>query len=82
MRISKYIILVLLLLLPGLSHASIGMQELGDSLMAYTGFSRVWSPTVRIKQMRVDGDNITLRTNGTLKDYRWTPKDIITIKRK
>ena len=82
MRISKYIILVLLLILPGLSHASIGMQELGDSLMAYTGFSRVWSPTVRIKQMRVEGDNITLRTNGTLKDYRWTPKDIITIKKK
>ncbi|MBR6493076.1 MAG: hypothetical protein IKT13_03985, partial [Paludibacteraceae bacterium] len=58
------------------------MRPLGDSLMAYTGFSRVWSPTVRVKNMRIDGNNVTLQTNMTLRDYRWTPDNIAQIKRK
>ena len=58
------------------------MQELGDSLFAYTGFSRIWSPPVRVKQMRVNGNNVTLRTNATLKDVRWTSSNIAEIKRK
>ena len=82
MRISKYIVLLLILLLAPRMQASIGMRELGDSLMVFTGFSRVWSPTVRVKQLRVDGDKITLHTNNTLKDYRWTPKDVALVKRK
>ena len=64
------------------AHAQIGMQELGDSLMAYTGFSRVWAPPVRIKQMRVSGNNVTIRTNNTLRDYRWTPANCAELKRK
>lgn len=58
------------------------MQELGDSLTAWTGFSRVWSPPVRIKQMRVSGANVTLHTNATLKDVRWTPDNLAELKRK
>ena len=64
------------------AHAVLGMQELGDSLFVWTGFSRVWSPNVRIKQMRVDGDKVTIRTNATLKDVHWTPENIAEIKRK
>ena len=82
MRISKFIlafILCFLSLIP--TRAQIGVQELGDSLMAWTGFSRVWSPTVRVKQLRVNGNNVTLRTNATLKDVRWTPENIADIKR-
>ena len=56
------------------------MQELGDSLTAYTGFSRVWSPPVRVKQLRVSGKRITLRTNKTLRDVRWTPENVADIK--
>jgi len=56
------------------------MQELGDSLTAYTGFSRVWSPPVRVKQLRVNGKRITLRTNKTLRDVRWTPENVADIK--
>ena len=58
------------------------MQELGDSLTAYTGFSRVWSPPVRVKQLRVSGKRITLRTNKTLRDVRWTPENVADIKRR
>ena len=63
-------------------YAQIGMQELGDSLTAWTGFSRVWSPAVRIKQMRVSGSNVTLYTNNTLRDVRWTPENVKEIKQK
>ena len=62
-------------------QAQISLQELGDSLFMYTGFSRVWSPTVRVKQMRVNGNNVTLHTNATLKDVRWTPQNVKEIKR-
>lgn len=58
------------------------MRALGDSLMNWTGFSRVWSPTVRVKQMRVNGDNVTLRTNNTLRDVRWTPQNLRDIQRR
>jgi len=81
MRISKRIIVfcfISLLLCP--AKAQIGMQELGDSLTAYTGFSRVWSPPVRVKQLRVSGKRITLRTNKTLRDVRWTPENVADIK--
>lgn len=64
------------------SYAQIGIRQLGDSLMAYTGFSRVWSPVVRVKNMRINEDNVTLHTNVTLRDYRWTPDNIADIKRK
>lgn len=57
------------------------MQALGDSLFAWTGFSRVWSPTVRVKSMRVSGNSVTLRTNATLKDVRWTPETLADVKR-
>ena len=63
-------------------HAQIGMQALGDSLMNWTGFSRVWSPTVRVKQMRVNGDEVVLRTNLTLRDVRWTPENLRDLQRK
>ena len=71
--LSKIIALALLLALGSpLSYSQIGMQELGDSLMAYTGFSRLWSPSVRVKQLRVSGNNVSVRTNQTLHDFRWT----------
>ena len=58
------------------------MPELSDSLFAYTGFSRVWSAPVRVKNLRVSGNKVVLYTNGTLRDYRWTPDNIADIKRK
>jgi len=63
-------------------HAQLGMRELGDSLMTWTGFSRAWSPTVRVRQMRINGNEVTLRTNNTLHDVRWTPENVAEIKRK
>ena len=58
------------------------MEELGDSLMAYTGFSTVWAPSVRVKQLRVNGNNVIIRTNSTLRDYRWTPDNVAELKRR
>ena len=84
MKISKKIthLICLLCLFPNLAWADIGMRELGDSLTAYTGFSRIWSPAVRVKSLRVDDNNITIRTNGTLCGFRWTPQTVQEVKRK
>ena len=65
-----------------LCQAQISMSELSDSLFAYTGFSRVWSAPVRVKNMRISGNKVVIYTNGTLRDYRWTPDNIADIKRK
>ena len=81
--ISKHILVIgLLLLVLCPANAQISMPELSDSLFAYTGFSRVWSAPVRVKNMRVSGNKVVLYTNGTLRDYRWTPENIADIKRK
>ena len=81
--LSKIIALALLLALGSpLSYAQIGMRELGDSLMAYTGFSRLWSPSVRVKQLRVSGNNVSVRTNQTLHDFRWTDQNLDSLCRK
>jgi len=83
MRISKRLViigLVSLLLCP--AKAQIGMQELGDSLTAYTGFSPVWAPAVRVKNLRVNGNNVTVKTNTTLRDVRWTQENVAQLKRK
>ena len=86
MRISKRILVFCLLSFSVAAfcplHAQIGMQAMGDSLMNWTGFSRVWSPTVRVKQMRVNGDEVVLRTNLTLRDVRWTPENLRDLQRK
>ena len=83
MRISKrLIILGMLSLLLCPAKAQIGMQELGDSLTAYTGFSPVWAPAVQVKNLRVNGNNVTVRTNITLRDVRWTPESVAQLKRK
>ncbi len=58
------------------------MRELGDSLMAYTGFSPVWAPKVRVQNMRINGKHVSIKTNATLRDFRWTPGNIAEIKRK
>ncbi len=82
MRIFKRILvfcLCSLFLVP--AYATIGMRELGDSLTAYIGFSSVWSPAVHVKQLRVDGKTVTVRTNATLHDVRWTPQNLAEVKR-
>lgn len=84
MKSFKYIIIptLLLLLLVPTAKAQIGMRELGDSLTVYTGFSSVWSPAVRVKKMRVNGNNVSIYTNITLSHYRWTPENLADVKRK
>ena len=64
------------------SNAQIGMRELGDSLMTYTGFSKVWSPIVRVKKLRVDGNNVSVYTNAPLSHVHWTPASLRDIKRR
>lgn len=77
------LIWVIVLSLFALSAKAQGeLQTLGDSLTAFTGFSSVWSPAVRVKSMRVNGNSILLKTNATLKDVHWTPKQIADVKRK
>lgn len=64
------------------AHAQIGMVEMADSLTAFTGFSTLWAPPVKVKNMRVNGNEITLYTNTTLRDYWWTPQTLASVKRK
>ena len=84
MRISKRLIfsLVCFICIVSSAHAEIGMRALGDSLMAFTGFSKVWCPMVRVKQMRISDNDVTIYTNGTLHDFRWTPENVAELKRK
>ena len=65
-----------------LNAQTIGLKEMGDSLTAYTGFSRVWAAPVRVTNLRTNGNAVTIRTNGTLRDFRWTPDNVATLKRK
>ncbi len=58
------------------------MRALADSLNAFTGFSPAWSPSVRVKNLRVNGNNITVRTNSILSDVNWTPENVALVKRK
>ena len=79
----KYLSFILLCLLGTFtSRAGVNMRVLGDSLMAYTGFSRVWSPTVRVKSVRVDDDHVIVRTNATLSDVSWTPASVEELKKR
>ena len=82
MKTSKFIIISFLISLSTLpAQASIGLPELGDSLTAYTGFSRVWSPVVRVKNLRVNGNKVSVYTNSPLSNVHWTPERIKDIKR-
>ena len=81
-KVRRSVFIILALLCCSFAEATIGMQELGDSLTAYTGFSSVWSPPVRVKQLRVEGKKITVRTNLTLRDVRWTPQNLAEVKHK
>ena len=62
-------------------YAQIGMESLADSLTAFTGFSSLWSPPVKVKNLRVSGKNVTVKTNKTLMDVRWTPQNVAQLKR-
>ena len=63
------------------SARPVGMRALGDSIMEHTGFSKVWSPTVKVSSMRVDGDKITIHTNNILSGVSWNPKNVAEMKR-
>ena len=82
MTLKRYILILVLGTWSLCTFPQSGFQELADSLTAYTGFSTVWAPAVRVKQLRVKGNNVTLYTNLTLRDYRWTSENIADIKRK
>ncbi len=55
---------------------AIGVDELADSLTALTGFSRAWCPPVKIKSLRVNGNNISIQTNNILSGVRWTKEEV------
>lgn len=90
-RFASYIILVVLFLghIPagyaaGSSSAAkggIGMRELADSLNQYTRFSTLWAPAVRVKQLRINGNTITVRTNTTLSGVAFTPAQLQEIRK-
>ncbi len=88
MTISKKILVFCLFIFSAAAfcptHAArtLGMRELGDSLMAYTGFSKVWSPIVRIKNLRIDDKTVTLHTNAILGHVRWTPENVEELKKR
>lgn len=78
----KYIILCIICLVFCIpTHASITMEQLGDSLTAFSGFSSFWASPVKVKNLRVNGNKVTVRTNHVFKDLRWTPALITQAKR-
>ena len=78
----RYILFLLyaLLVLPS-TQAAVTMESLGDSLTAYTGFSPLWSPPVKVKHLRVNGNKVTVRTNATLGGISWTPERVKELNR-
>ena len=81
-KVKKVILIILGFLCADLTQAAIGMQELGDSLTHYTGFSRIWSPAVRVKKMRVDDNHIVIHTNATLTGVRWSEEKVKELEQK
>lgn len=78
----KYIILCIICLVFCIpTHASITMEQLGDSLTAFSGFSSFWASPVKVKNLRVNGNKVTVRTNHVFKDLRWTPALVTQAKR-
>ena len=74
----RYIICIIigLVCLTPKAHAGIGITQLEDSLYALTGFSPMWCSPVRVKSLRVNGDNIAVYTNATLNGVRWTKEEL------
>ena len=66
-------ILLCLSFLPAQAQTSITMEQLADSLTAFSGFSSFWASPVKVKNLRVSKDRVTVRTNHVFKDLRWTP---------
>lgn len=60
----------------------LGLQELEDSLnVRYNPFSTAWSAPIRVRQMRVNGVNITIRTNNTLSGIVFSPDELRDLRR-
>lgn len=57
------------------------MEQLGDSLTAFSGFSPMWASPVKVKNLRINGNKITVRTNPVFKDLRWTTSLVANAKR-
>ena len=61
---------------------AVDTQVLADSLQArYVPFSEVWSPKVKVKQVRVNGNNVTVRTNGVLGGVVFTPSELVALRK-
>ena len=50
--------------------------------MRFTGFSKVWSPMVRVKGVRIDDNRVIVHTNNTLSDVSWTPESVADLKKR
>ena len=69
-------------LLLSIDASAVDTQVLADSLQAlYVPFSSVWSPQVKVKQVRVNGNNITVRTNGVLGGIVFTPSELTAMRK-
>ena len=65
------------------SALAVDTQALADSLQAwYVPFSDVWSPRVKVKQVRVNGSNITVHSNGVLGGVVLTPSELTALRKK
>lgn len=63
------------------AHATISMAELGDSLTVFAGYSSFWASPIKVKNIRVNRNNVTVRATSPLKDLRWTPELVAEAKR-
>lgn len=61
---------------------TVSMRVLADSLYDFTGFNKVWAPTVKVKGLRVDVNKVTIHTNSTLSWYSWTPASVSDLKKR
>lgn len=82
MRVQKFITLLLCGLTLSISQtqaSTMSAKELGDSLTAYTGFPS-FIPKVKVKNLRVNRQNVSVWTNKTLGTLCLSPSELKTLR--
>lgn len=79
---NRYFLSTIFLFFFTIHTSAVDTQVLADSLQArYVPFSAVWSPRVKVKQVRVNGSSVTVRTNGVLGGVVFTPSELTAMRK-
>lgn len=79
---NRYFLSTIFLFFFTIHTLAVDTQVLADSLQArYVPFSSAWSPRVKVKQVRVNGSSVTVRTNGVLGGVVFSPSELAEMRK-